>query len=55
VVLHCGQTASGLGFKRSCDRRFPVREFECLRFGTAMMIAIDFRRELKNGSQNPVI
>jgi hypothetical protein len=36
IVLHFGQLVSVFGRFASCDRRFPVREFECLRLGTAM-------------------
>ncbi len=36
VVLHFGQIVRGLPVIRSWERRFPVREFECLRFGTAI-------------------
>jgi hypothetical protein len=36
IVLHFGQMVSVLGRFASCDRRFPVRELECFRFGTAI-------------------
>lgn len=35
-VPHFGQAWSCLGFKASWERRMPVREFDCLRLGTAM-------------------
>lgn len=34
--LQAGQGANCRGLRRSCERRLPVREFECLRLGTAM-------------------
>jgi hypothetical protein len=36
IVPHLGQACSCLAFSASCDRRMPVREFDCLRLGTAM-------------------
>jgi hypothetical protein len=41
-VLHCGQVCRWRGSLASCARRLPVREFECRRFGTAM-IGLHFR------------
>ena len=41
IVLHFGQMVSVLGRLASCDRRFPVRELECFRFGTAMGLILD--------------
>jgi hypothetical protein len=40
TVLHFEQTASVFGRLASCDRRFPVRELECLRFGTAITATV---------------
>ena len=34
---HFGQACSCLAFSASCERRMPVREFECLRFGRAIV------------------
>ena len=36
IVPHFGQACSCFAFSASCERRMPVREFDCLRFGTAM-------------------
>ena len=36
IALHFGQMVSVLDRFAACDRRFPVRELECFRFGTAM-------------------
>jgi hypothetical protein len=35
-ALHLRQTVRFFGVKRSCERRLPVREFDCFRLGTAM-------------------
>jgi hypothetical protein len=40
IVLHFGQMVSVLGRFASCDRRLPVRELECFRFGTAMGVIL---------------
>src|SRR5262245_59271329 len=37
-VLHLGQAWSCLGLSASCERRMPVREFDCLRLGTPMEV-----------------
>src|SRR6185436_15803646 len=36
IVPHFGHAWSCLAFSASCDRRMPVREFDCLRLGTPM-------------------
>ena len=36
VALHLGQTVRGLDGNRSWERRLPLRELECFRFGTAI-------------------
>ena len=37
-MLHLGQPVNWRVFSESCERRLPVLEFECLRFGTAIWI-----------------
>lgn len=34
------QDCSSRAFRASCERRIPVREFDCLRFGTAMATSL---------------
>ena len=41
IVPHFGQACSCLAFRPWCERRMPVREFDCLRLGTAMGIPVD--------------
>jgi len=38
AVLHSGQVCNAFGFLASCDRRVPVRELVCFRFGTAIVL-----------------
>lgn len=36
MVPHFAQACSCFAFRAWCERRMPVREFDCLRLGTAM-------------------
>jgi hypothetical protein len=41
IVPHLGQACSCLACIAWCERRMPVREFDCLRLGTAMGTPVD--------------
>ena len=46
MVLHFGQIVIGLLFNWWWERLLPVREFECLRLGTAMSQPIGLLNQL---------
>src|ERR1700710_1614410 len=41
IVPHFGQACSCFAVRAWCERRMPVRELDCLRFGTAMGTPVD--------------
>jgi hypothetical protein len=52
IVLHFAQMVSVLGRFASCDRRFPVRELECFRFGTAIRVILGRWPAVEDGRDN---